>query len=99
MSWSVRFVPLKKEAEGVSLVFNGQFWHRGPGNGEMLLTWRSEEGEMELPLPDEYREANPLRMVAAAYPKGKDVKLELKWEGLIREQLEFDSTEVLKLRP
>jgi hypothetical protein len=99
MSWSLKLIPLKKEATGVSVVFNGQFWNRGHANGEMLLTWRADEGETELPLPAEYKEANPLRITAVAYPKGKELKLEVLWEGRVQESVQFDSTEVLKLRP
>ncbi|MBY0457771.1 MAG: hypothetical protein K2V38_10570, partial [Gemmataceae bacterium] len=70
IGWAVKFVPLNKEADGVTVLVNGEFWNPR-GLKEVGATWRKSDGEMTLRLPEKWQTAEQLRVVGVSRGWGK----------------------------
>jgi hypothetical protein len=79
--WSVNFIP--NEADSVTVNINNQGW----------VVWRRSEGPRNYLIPDAYQGLRRIHVYAAASPRGKNASLQVLWNGVNRQTMDFDNDE------
>jgi hypothetical protein len=77
--WYVHFIP--NETDHIDVTIDGTFWH----------TWKSSDGDVTLPLTD-HKEDKKIHILAIGQ-EGKNASLEVKWDGQVRQVMDFDGAD------
>jgi hypothetical protein len=84
--WSCEFKLHK--AEATSLIVNGELWCRHYTK-ELAHTWIMQEGEIVVPLPEQFRYLKELAIVGVSSPWGEESLIHVCWNGVVKKKMEF----------